>query len=111
MNKYLVFFLSVLAGVMLSSCESTTTPSTGNAKFTDSTLFILSEGQSTKNNAQLDGYSLKKDSLVSNIINPLGDIGNDIKIIGKRIYVVLENSSKIISVNPDSVADRFAIIF
>jgi len=111
MNKYLVLFICTVASALLSSCESTTTPGTPNAKFTDSTLFVLSEGDGGKINAQLDGYSLRKDSLIPNIINPLGDIGNDIKIIGKRMYLVLENSSKILSVNPDSVADRFAITF
>jgi len=83
----------------------------GNATFTDSTLFILSEGGFQKNNAELDGYSFRKDSLTKNIITPLGDIGNDIQIFGKRIYVVLENSNKILSVNPDSSADHVPISF
>src|SRR5438046_2238717 len=101
MKKYLVLFVCALLGAVLSSCESTTTPpGSGNAKFTDSTLFILSEGDGGQNNARLDGYSLKNDLLSANIISPLGDIGNDIQIIGKRMYVVLENSNKILSVNP-----------
>ena len=46
-----------------------------------------------------------------NIIQPLGDIGNDIQIFGKRIYAVLENSNKIISINPDSASDHISIQF
>jgi hypothetical protein len=87
------------------------TPSPNNATFTDSTLFIVSEGNYGKNNAELDGYSLKKDSLSKDIINPLGDIANDIQIFGKRMYVLLENSNKILNVNPDSIADRTSIQF
>ncbi len=111
MKKYLFLFATALLSAFLSSCESTTTPSTGNAVFTDSTLFILSEGGFGKNNAELDGYSFKKDSLSRNIIQPLGDIGNDIQIFGKRVYAVMENSNKIISINPDSAADHVSIQF
>src|SRR4051812_6837980 len=108
MKIYLVA-LSFL--VLLSSCESTNTPGKSNATFTDSTLFILSEGQSGKINSELDGYSLKKDTISMDIISPLGDIGNDIQVFGNRVYVLLENSNKILSVNPDSVADKISIQF
>jgi hypothetical protein len=109
-NNYLLLFCISLA-IGLTSCESTTKPDESKATFTDSTLFILSEGSFGGNNTQLDGYSLRTDSLQSNIINPLGDIGNDIQIFGKRLYVLVENSNKILSVNPDSIADRFTISF
>ncbi len=111
MKKYLFLLSCALLSAFLASCESTTNPPTGNTVFTDSTLFILSEGGYGKNNAELDGYSLKKDSLSVDIIKPLGDVGNDIRIIGKRMFIVVENSNKILSVNPDSVADRISIQF
>jgi hypothetical protein len=111
MKKYAFLIFCAFLSAILASCESTTTPTTGNTVFTDSTLFILSEGGFNKNNAELDGYSLKKDSLSVDIIKPLGDVGNDIRIIGKRMFIVVENSNKILSVNPDSVADRTSIQF
>src|SRR5579872_3623201 len=111
MKKNILLILCAAISALLCSCESTTTPTTGNAVFSDSTLFALSEGGYGFKNAELDGYSLKKDTLSSNIIQPLGDVGNDIRIFGKRIYIVLENSNKILSVNPDSVADRVSIQF
>lgn len=110
--KKIIILSALWSTLALVSCESTTTPpGPTNAKFTDSTLFIVSEGGFGNNNAQLDGYSLKKDSLISKLINPLGDIGDDIQIFGKRLYIVLENSNKILSVNPDSVADHISIQF
>src|SRR5947209_2206455 len=111
MKNYYLSIVTLAIAAVLSSCESSTTPPKSNAVFTDSTLFILSEGDGGQNNARLDAYSFKKDSLYADIISPLGDVGNDIQLIGKRMYVLLENSSKIFSVNPDSVADRSSISF
>jgi hypothetical protein len=111
MKKYLILFITISASVFLSSCESTTTPGPTKVVFTDSTLFMLSEGSGGKNNAELDAYSLKTDTFTGKIINPLGDIGNDIQLFGNKIYVILEGSNKILAVNPDSVADRTSITF
>ncbi|MEI8134530.1 MAG: hypothetical protein WCH46_05545 [bacterium] len=111
MLRNTVLLLTIIFALGLSSCEKVTAPRQLNATFTDSTLFVLSEGLFGNNNAELDGYSLKKDVLQKSIISPLGDVGNDIQIIGNRLYVLLENSNKILSVNPDSTNDRFAINF
>jgi hypothetical protein len=111
MKKYLVLFACALISAFLSSCESTTPPIATPKVLTDSTLFIVSEGNATKNNSELDAYSLKTNTLSSNIVNPLGDIANDIQLFGDRLYVLLENSNKVISINPDSVADRKTIQF
>ena len=111
MKTTLLSILIISAATLLSSCESTTNPPSSGSTFTDSTLFALSEGGFGSNNAQLDTYSLKSSTLSSNIINPLGDVGNDIQIFGKRMFIVLENSNKILSVNQDSVADKISISF
>src|ERR1051325_11024603 len=111
MKKYISVFIALLLGTFLSSCESTTPPATCSQSFTDSTLFTLSEGGLGKNNAELDAYRLKDNSLATNIISPLGDIGNDIRIFGNKVYVLLENSNKIIAFDPASPCTATSIDF
>ena len=108
-NSVILAILILSASLLLSSCESTSTPPDTAVVFTDSTLFILSEGAFGSSNAQLDVYSLKNNTLSSDIVKPLGDVGNDVQFFGKRLFIVLENSNKVLSVNPDSVADRTSI--
>ncbi len=111
-NKILTLLLLAFSTI-LYSCESTVSPKPPEVTITGTTLFIVSEGGFGKNNAQLDAYSIKGNdtTFTQNIIQPLGDIGNDIQFFGKKLYIVLENSNKIEVVNPDSIADRTSIQF
>ena len=63
-------------------------------------IYILNEGLNNQNNASLSFYSLK-DSIAQtdyfDIINgrKLGDLGNDIKIYGGKVYIVVSISSQV----------------
>src|SRR5882762_7950085 len=105
MKRQLMLPIVIFACAFFTGCETTTTPGGGTNTFTDSTLFSLSEGGFGSSNSRLDAYSMKTNTLTSDILPSLGDVGNDIQLFGKRVYVVVENSNKIVSVNPDSTSD------
>lgn len=110
MNRNIAIALLLVAGA-LASCESSTSSGPGTAATNGSRVFILDQGLFRSNNASLDQWSWKDSALAKNLVSPLGDVGNDIELINGRLYVVLDNSSKIISINPDSIADRKTINF
>lgn len=65
-------------------------------------LYVLNEGSWNSNNATLDYYDYSSGIYRKNIYgtaNPatsgLGDTGNDVKIYGSRLYVVVNGSNKV----------------
>lgn len=63
-------------------------------------IFVLSEGGIGSNNACLDMLRVEDASYVSNVFNKmnpdirggLGDVGNDIAVIGNEVWMVINNS-------------------
>src|SRR4051812_29819994 len=87
----------------LTSCEPSTTPNTnGIIVNSDRALFVLNQGQFTKNNATLDEIVLKDSNRIGDLIPNLGDAGNDIELFKGKLYAVMDNSNKVVVVNPEN---------
>lgn len=104
--------LLVLFCVGLAACESTEAPDNGNPAVTKGErLFILSQGAYPAGEARLDLWNIKKDTFYTNLVSPFGKAGNDLQYINNKVYAVLDNSSKIEVINPDSTAYHTSISF
>lgn len=110
MKNSIVSF-ALIATLALASCESTTENITPGTSSKGDRVFILDEGNFGSSNAHLDVYNWTTDSLHTNIVDPLGDVGNDLQLINGKLYAVLDNSSKVEVINPDSTSDRTSIAF
>ena len=108
MKNYIAFIL--LLSVGLVSCESTTDPLKGITDKGDR-IFILNQGNFMHIDASLDVYNWTTSTLSNNLINPLGDVGNDLQYINGKLYTVLDNSAKIEVINPDSPLVHHSISF
>lgn len=121
--------------VVLIGCESD--PGTGPIQGRDTTivtndtraLYVLNEGQFGKSNASLDVLLInrtttiidstnRKDTLITfdtlyqkDRIANLGDVGNDVKLINGRLYVVLNGSNQIVVVDPNNATEVSRINF
>lgn len=95
--------LLVLMAASLFSCrKDKVTPEAENITVVNG-LYLLNEGGWGQNKSTLDFYDYssgiyKKD--IYSAVNPeatlgLGDVGNDIKIYGSRLYIVVNNSGKV----------------
>lgn len=110
-KNILPVFLSVL--MIFSSCrkEETVIPSTGE-KVTEGVsgseikgFFLLNEGNMGNNKATLDYFDYETGVYTRNIypernpdvVKELGDVGNDLKIYGNKLYAVI-NCSNIVEV-------------
>lgn len=68
-----------------------------------SSFYLLNEGGWSKNNASLDYYDAESETYIQDVFtenNPeitlgLGDVGNDLKIYGSKLYAVINNSNKV----------------
>jgi hypothetical protein len=112
MNMKKNLLLLVLLCVGLAACESTEGPDTGgqsNSK--GDRIFILNQGGYNGGNASLSVFNWTKDTLVNDLVKPLGDVGNDLQYINGKLYAALDNSAKIEVINPDSTADHSSIQF
>ncbi len=109
MKNYLVLLL--LACIGLSSCESTDGPNNNTTTSKGERLFMLSQGRFQTNDARLDIWDLTTDSIISKALYPIGDAGNDLQLINGKLYAVIDGSSKIEIINPDSTNDHKSIQF
>ncbi|MCR4853429.1 MAG: YncE family protein [Prevotella sp.] len=102
--------LALLALLMVSSCREDdivvpiTTDDTGEQIITDYLgMYVLCEGNMGSNKATLDYLDLHTGTYLKNIFptrNPqqvkeLGDVGNDVKIYGSRLWLVVNCSNKV----------------
>ena len=94
-----LFFL-MLAG-FLSCNENTTGPSTGgNTPAVANGVYILSEGRFGYDEASLSLYDINRDTVYHDVFENanggmhLGDVGDDIKIGGDKLYVLIRRISK-----------------
>lgn len=66
-------------------------------------LYVLNEGNMGSSKSSLDFYDFEKDTMYLNVFNKanpeivkgLGDVGNDLKIYGSKLFIVVNNSNKI----------------
>lgn len=102
MRNYTKIGIVFFAAVFLLSCRKDKEPF---KEFTPSTsgLYLLNEGNMGSNKATLDFYNLETGVYQQDIFsaaNPtielgLGDVGNDIKIYGSKMYIVVNGSNKV----------------
>ncbi len=98
-----LFFLSALT-LGLTSCEKDEKlPEVINASTAG--IFVTNEGGFTKNEGalsfiNLDNNAVTSDVYASNNGEPLGDIAQTVTAINGKLYVVVNNSAKVVVVNP-----------
>lgn len=127
-KQQLILIIILLFSTCLSSCrkdefEDEIIPATWT-KVTDGVsggeikgFFLLNEGNMGSNKASLDyfdyetGYYMKNifAEINPNVVKELGDVGNDIKIYGNKLYAVI-NSSHFIEVMDVNTAKHHAVI-
>lgn len=104
-QNYLVYLL--LATATLTSCRkdnAATAPET-LPKAERKGLYVLSEGLFNANNSSLSYYNYENQALVTDQFSTvngrgLGDTGNDIKVYGSKMYIVVNVSSTLEILNP-----------
>lgn len=92
-------------------------------------LYVLNEGQFGKSNASLDVLLInrittiidstnRKDTIVTfdtvyqkNRITALGDVGNDVKLINGKLYIVMNGSHQIVVADPNNATETARIDF
>lgn len=98
---HILFMLASL--IALASCESNTEVINDPTPIFGKRLLILNEGGFGKGNSSLDAWSYRDTTKAENITPGLGDTGNDIKLIGDNIYIVMNESNKIWVLTSDSL--------
>ncbi|HYM20254.1 MAG TPA: hypothetical protein VEW28_04525 [Candidatus Kapabacteria bacterium] len=109
MKNYLLLLL--FSSLALASCESTTQPGNNSTSGKGDRMFILDQGDFNHHNAHIDAQNWTTNTLTTDLIDPFGDSGNDLQYLNKKLYAVLDNSDKIVVINPDSTADHHSIYF
>lgn len=110
-NKVLLVF-SMVAATIVASCRKDDVPSrdsklagtnvtTGEKRPAFSKLFVLNEGNYQKNNSTLDFFRFSEGNYVSDafgamnpeVVQGLGDTGNDIALHDGKLWLVMNGSS------------------
>lgn len=106
-GKHILLTAAAIAAAVLSSCrkeygtiEPTVTPTPVTEVGNCTGFYLLCEGNMGSNKATLDHYDYRSGSYMRNIFpkaNPglareLGDVGNDLKIYGGKLYAVINCS-------------------
>ncbi len=106
------FFIILLLILGITSCRRKDSINPDHQKPVQSTagFYVLNEGSFGQNNTSLDYFDFDTDSMYLNVFdqaNPnsegLGDTGNDLGIYGGKLYIVVNNSNKIVVANAKSV--------
>jgi DNA-binding beta-propeller fold protein YncE len=131
-----LFKVSILLylAVALASCESDpiiAPPHNDTTIVTNDTraMYVLNEGSFGKNNSSLDVMLInrtitiidstnRQDTIVTfdtlyqkDRVAGLGDVGNDLKLINGKLYVVLNGSNQIVVVDPNNATEVKRIDF
>jgi len=109
--KYITVLLPVLQLILLAGCRKevgvllpvTTQVMTSGSYGEGLDFYLLNEGNMGSNHASLDFFNHQEGTYALNIyesMNPgstlgLGDVGNDLKIYGDKLYVVVNGSGKV----------------
>ncbi|HQP80400.1 MAG TPA: YncE family protein [Paludibacteraceae bacterium] len=123
--KRILFFLSTAGCIFLASCRGdypvippTETPINDTLKSTTiAGFYLLNEGNMGSNKATLDYYDYTTRVYTKNIFaatNPnvvaeLGDVGNDLKIYGNKLYAVI-NCSNLVEIMDARTAKHLGMV-
>lgn len=103
-NRILYIFSAIIfTAVVLTSCDDmdSVLPEVNNIETeTSGALYILCDGNYSLNNSTLALYDFKASNLSTDFFNrvnnrKLGDTGNDMKIYGSKIYVIVNVSGQL----------------
>ena len=109
LKNLIIYFL--FTGLLLTSCgKDNTRPST---KFGNG-VFIANEGAFGKNDASVSYYDYDKDTLYNNVFKNAngyspGDVLQSLYIDGQRIYLIVNNSNKIVIADADTLKEEGVI--
>lgn len=103
MNKFDKIVLIAVISVFISSCRKDREPVIKEFVPTAQGFYLLNEGNWGSNKSSLDYFDFETGDYRKNIFgdtNPditlgLGDVGNDIKIYGSKLYIVVNGSNKV----------------
>lgn len=110
--QYIVLFF--LAVFLLASCEKEPVETLYEELGSRKGVFISCEGNFMYGNASLSFYDINEKKVFSQIFYarnhaPLGDVAHSISSDGKQLYIVLNNSGKIVVTDPHSLEYKGAI--
>ena len=101
--------IAILMLITLIGCsKDPIAPGTENS-FSTKGVYILNEGGFTKSNSSLsfflpDSHKLYPDVFLAKNLRPLGDVANDMVLVGNKAFIVLNNSDKIEIISTDNHA-------
>jgi len=98
--KKILFYLSAIAALVLTSCSDESLPIDKNTPQEAKTLLILNEGGFNQNNSTLFKYDLSTGEYKIDYFNSvnqrgLGDVGNDMILYGTKLYIVVNVSGTV----------------
>ncbi|ASZ10716.1 hypothetical protein KTO58_21940 [Chitinophaga pendula] len=110
--------LFTAAALFVTACSKKDAP-IPEPPVVDEGIYILNEGNMGTNSATLDYFDFKQqrlsfniftaanpnktDSLNNRLGNKLGDVGQDVKVYGSKMYIVVNNSNKVEVVDAKTV--------
>jgi len=105
------YYFLIISLFTLSSCRKNQDPAPEEDFQFAQGLYLLNEGNMSMNKASLDFYDYASGSYERNVFNRanpsivlgLGDVGNDLKIYGSKIYMAINASNKVEVVDAHSV--------
>ncbi|HNX22281.1 MAG TPA: YncE family protein [Bacteroidales bacterium] len=90
--------------LLAASCDPQINPPVTQSK---TGIYILNEGGFNMNNSSLSFFNFKDRSVISDLFlqtnnRGLGDVANDMKLYGSKLYIVVNNSETIEIINPEN---------
>jgi len=109
-------YICILIAVWMTSCtQEPIEPPPINAIFkAGAGAFVLCEGNFNYGNASIDYYNIETNTIHSNIYSeknqePIGDVLQSAQIINDELYIIVNNSQKVIVCNPSTMQKLWSI--
>lgn len=109
MKPFLKFFILLPAFSVFISCEKEPEKPNGNddINFSGKGIYVLNEGLFNMNNSTITWYDFETEQASTDWFEiqngrKLGDTGNDLKIYGSKVYIVVSGSSQVEVLDADS---------
>ena len=117
MKRNISFFKKIILfglATMAAACTKNPTPDRKAVSLAEKGVFICNEGNFTAGNATLSFYDPEKNEVQNQIFYaangvPLGDVAQSMAIWGKKGFIVVNNSGKIIVIDADNCTELATI--